>query len=101
MKTEVVNIYKIDKNWINDPQFVYIGRPGKGQTGYFGNPFPLVAGEPRGSTIDKFKTYALDRVKNDPEYREQVKALKGKTLVCFCKPNACHGDILAEIAESL
>jgi hypothetical protein len=28
-------------------------------------------------------------------------ALKGKILVCFCKPLACHGDVLAEIADSL
>jgi hypothetical protein len=25
--------------------------------------------------------------------------LKNKTLVCFCKPKACHGDILAELAQ--
>jgi len=26
--------------------------------------------------------------------------LRGKILGCHCKPKACHGDILAEIADS-
>jgi hypothetical protein len=25
--------------------------------------------------------------------------LKGKTLFCWCKPDACHGDVLAELAD--
>jgi hypothetical protein len=25
--------------------------------------------------------------------------LKGKKLGCWCKPNACHGDVLAELAD--
>jgi hypothetical protein len=25
--------------------------------------------------------------------------LKGKTLGCRCKPNTCHGDVLAELAD--
>ncbi|MHA5052990.1 DUF4326 domain-containing protein [Streptomyces sp. SD15] len=29
----------------------------------------------------------------------QVPALRGKTLACWCAPELCHGDILAEIAD--
>ena len=25
--------------------------------------------------------------------------LKGKTLGCWCKPDPCHGDVLAELAD--
>jgi hypothetical protein len=25
--------------------------------------------------------------------------IKGKTLGCWCKPEACHGDVLAELAD--
>jgi len=25
--------------------------------------------------------------------------LRGKDLVCFCAPNACHGDVLIEVAN--
>jgi Domain of unknown function (DUF4326) len=31
---------------------------------------------------------------------EQIHELKGKILGCWCKPLPCHGDILAEIADS-
>ncbi|MFD1444291.1 DUF4326 domain-containing protein [Thermoactinomyces vulgaris] len=26
--------------------------------------------------------------------------MKGKVLGCFCKPRACHGDILVELVEN-
>ncbi len=36
-----------------------------------------------------------------PELLESLHELKGKTLCCFCKPKACHGDVLAELADKL
>lgn len=71
---------------------VYIGRAGKGEDGYFGNPY-------RGrkqAVLDKFRPYFFGRLERDPEYRRRVLALKGKRLGCFCKPGLCHGDIIAE-----
>ena len=91
--TKVVNIFK-------DPYDVYIGREGKGQDGYFGNPFPLKKGEPRGSTLEKYKEYFHNKMLNDAEFKERILSLKGKTLGCFCKPNACHGDIIKEYLEN-
>ena len=44
MKTRVVNIKE-------EKYDVYIGRAGRGQDGYFGNPFVLKAGETRGSSL--------------------------------------------------
>lgn len=79
---------------------VYIGRAGKGQDGYFGNPFPLGSGESRGSSLEKYRAYFLDRLATDPEFKRRVHALKGKTLGCFCKPHPCHGDIIAEYLDS-
>ncbi|MBA3285144.1 MAG: DUF4326 domain-containing protein, partial [Nitrosopumilus sp.] len=26
--------------------------------------------------------------------------LRGKTLGCWCRPDACHGDLLAELADN-
>src|SRR5690348_16269452 len=41
----------------------------------------------------------------EPERREWILSnlhlLKNKTLACWCKPLACHGDILAEMADKL
>lgn len=31
--------------------------------------------------------------------REHVHELKGKTLACWCAPAACHGDVLAAMAD--
>lgn len=91
-ETTVVNI-----KHTNDYD-VYIGRSGKGQNGYFGNPFKNLS---RSESIKAFKDYAIERINDDPEFRENVKNLYGKTLGCFCKPKACHGDILVKLAEQL
>ncbi len=82
---------------------VYIGREGKGEDGYFGNPFVLTQfnnGLARRASILKFKTYFLQRVETDPEFRKRVLELRGKRLACFCKPAACHGDVIAEWLDS-
>lgn len=39
-----VNIRYAPVGWHQNSDYVYIGRPGKGQDGYFGNPFPLKKG---------------------------------------------------------
>lgn len=101
MKTTVINIKQAPKGWENDTQFVYIGRAGRGHDGYFGNPYRIQEGQDRGSTLDKYTKYLVRRVSIDTEFYERVKELSGKTLVCFCKPNPCHGDILAEMSDRL
>jgi len=95
--TKVVNLR-------NDLYDVYIGRGGKGQSGYFGN--PIVRGKfcqacgkihlDAGSTLDCYKKYFYDRIEKDNQFKEEVLKLKGKTLGCFCKPNRCHGDTIKE-----
>lgn len=70
---------------------VYIGRPGP-----FGNPFHLTESRSRTEAIELYKGWVLAQ----PDLVRRIrKELKGKTLGCFCKPLACHGDILVEIAE--
>lgn len=91
MDTTVVNLFK-------NKYDVYIGRAGKGQDGYFGNPFPL---KPGGATIERYKEYFGNKIDNDPIFKARILELKGKTLGCFCKPNSCHGDIIAEYLNNL
>lgn len=93
-KTKVVNIHK-------EHYDQYIGRAGKGKDGYFGNPFILQSNKLKGSTIERYRTYFINRLNNDPEFKRRIHELKGKTLGCFCKPNACHGDIIAEYLNSI
>lgn len=101
MITSVINIKSAPIGWRDIPEYVYIGRSGKGLTGYFGNPIELKSREKRGSTLKRYRSYLELRINEDLEFREKVKNLYGKTLVCFCKPAQCHGDILAEYAERL
>lgn len=90
--TRVVNIRR-------EPFDVYIGRAGKGQDGYFGNPFRLTQEDQRGATIVRYRAWFLDRIQKDPLFKRRILELKGKTLGCFCKPAACHGDVIVEWLE--
>lgn len=65
----------------------------------FGNPFPLVNEGFRRSCLERFGEYALGRMAKDPEWALAVRALRGKRLICWCAPKACHADILQCLAE--
>lgn len=96
--TTVVNLYK-------ESYDIYIGRRGKGQDGYFGNPFTIQANEARGSTIEKYRQWFYARLENDCEFRERIENLRGKILGCFCVDKngngECHGKIIAEYLDNL
>jgi len=51
---------------------------------------------PREDAIQKFQKYFSERIEKDSEFRRRVLELKGKKLGCFCKPKACHGDVIAD-----
>lgn len=88
---------------------VYIGRAGKTHDGYFGNPIAKgkkcpVCGNIHtdgGSTLPCYRIWLAQKLEGDGVFKERVKGLYGKVLVCFCKPSPCHGDVLAEVAELL
>ncbi len=95
--TRVVNLKK-------DEYEVYIGRGGA-----WGNPFSYLTSslaefivESREASIIRYKEWIIQRLRDEPALAEEMKKkLKGKVLGCFCKPKACHGDVLVEIVESL
>lgn len=62
----------------------------------WGNPFHIGIDGTRQQVIDKYE----EHVRADPAFVAKIKAeLKGKRLGCCCKPKACHGDVLARIAD--
>ena len=70
---------------------VYIGRPS-----IWGNPFVVGKHGVRGECVVKFREWILTQ----PELMQRTKTeLKGKVLGCWCTPSACHGQVLAEIAN--
>lgn len=111
--TQVVNVrvahirpkYVDLKEWMSDNQNIYIGRKQivfVNGTRYppvdspFCNPFRL--DKNRSEAIAKFRKYFYQKLE-DPVFRKQVLELKGKTLGCWCKPEACHGDVIVEWLE--
>lgn len=75
--------------------WVYIGRKGEG---YFGNPYFQFD---RATNIALFRAYFYARLDTDEVFRLAVHGLKGKVLVCHCKPLPCHGDVIAEYLSTL
>jgi len=69
---------------------VYIGRPSK-----WGNPFSIGKDGTREEVISKYEMYIMSR----PDLIQDLPELKDKTLGCWCKPKACHGDILKIMVE--
>lgn len=61
----------------------------------FGNPFVLGKDGDRLQVLEKFSIYFFSRLRTDPKFRASVEQLRGKTLGCVCKPQQCHGDVIA------
>ncbi|RLC97002.1 MAG: hypothetical protein DRI46_13355 [Chloroflexi bacterium] len=71
-----------------DEYDVYIGRPGK-----WGNPFSSGKDGTRSQVIEKYREW----IKQQPELMDSLHELEGKVLGCWCKPKACHGDVLLSL----
>jgi hypothetical protein len=102
VRTSVVHIH-------HHPYDVYIGRPRAGQPWNFGNPFRVGRDGPTGHCIEKFRRWIEH---NDPQgcqdatpsrrqwILDNLHTLQGKRLGCFCSPRPCHGDVLADLANT-
>lgn len=69
---------------------VYVGRPSK-----WGNPFLIGRDGNRAEVIQKFTDYIL----HTPHLLNDMPELRGHDLVCWCAPDACHGDVLLRLAN--
>lgn len=69
---------------------VYVGRPS-----IWGNPFEIGKDGNRAQVIHKYKKW-LD---GNPGLLKRISTLKGKDLVCWCAPKACHADHLLKLAN--
>lgn len=117
--TRVVNVsvkhirpqYQTLREWMADAQNVYIGRGSvifvdgarfPPQQSPWANPFRVVKGErgvTRAQAIARYRLHMLKLLELDPDLNAQLLALRGKTLGCWCRPEACHGDVLVELIE--
>jgi hypothetical protein len=69
---------------------VYIGRPSK-----WGNPFVIGRSMTRAESVERYRAWLA----NQPHLLAALPELRGRDLVCWCSPEACHGDVLLELAN--
>jgi len=100
-KTTVVRLKRKDGKVVQDCD-VYIGRPmymggWKLAGSKWANPFKIDEknGIDRKKVVEMYKEWIVKQ----PELMSSLDELKGKTLGCWCKPELCHGDVLAELAN--
>ncbi len=92
--TTVVNIHVADYD-------VYVGRAGRGEDGYLGNPCRIIGGDGiderlrRAQSLHKFVAYFKQRIMADAVFRDRVSALAGQRLGCHCAPAPCHAEVYA------
>lgn len=81
----------------------YIGRPGKGKAGSpLANPYVVGKQGTRQECYDKYNTWLWNKVQaNDSVVLDELARLHKaqKDLVCFCAPQACHGDIIIQCLQ--
>ena len=61
------------------------------------NPYKIGRDGNREEVIYKYRQYLL----NSPDLMKDLPELKGRVLGCWCKPEACHGDVLIELLGGL
>jgi hypothetical protein len=82
----------LNKKFAGVPQgAAYIGRGSK-----WGNPFVIGRDGDRATVIAKYERYLRQR----HDLLRALDELRGKHLVCFCAPLACHGDLLLRLASA-
>ena len=77
---------------------VYIGRamPRQKLAGsIFANPFKVGRDGAREEVIGLYRAHVLTIT----GLHSFLRGIRGKRLACWCSPQACHGDVLAELAD--
>ncbi len=99
--------YRDFKDWGSHKDHIYIGRDmnfyveGAIKSKWH-NPYPVKKDKKyktstKRYTLDESLRLYREHIETNPELINDLHDLVGKTLGCWCKPNRCHGDILAEL----
>jgi len=91
--TRVVNLRS------GEPSDIYIGRANaryRLPRSPWANPFRIGPDGHQEQVLAKYRAWLMEQ----PGLLSQLPSLRGKILACWCKPLACHGDILAELADA-
>lgn len=92
---KVLNFYHLSKKIPEGATYIGRAMPHMGlKASKFANPFKLQDDEPRGATIERYKAWLWEQIRAGKITLEDLLSLEGQDLVCFCAPQACHGDVL-------
>lgn len=82
---------------------MYVGRPSK-----WGNPYSHHAGKfvkyrvrTREEAVAAYRRWLAETAEGSRIAAQAREELRGKDLVCWCAPEACHADVLLEIANAV
>lgn len=103
--------YQNLKDWMEDPQNVYIGRKGivfidkarfPKTDSIWANPYKIGVDGTREEILEKYRAHILHRIHLDPQLKMKLINLRGMRLGCWCQSSEnCHGDILVEIINEM
>ena len=79
---------------LNEPDVVRIDRETT-----FGNPFHIGRDGNRAEVIEKYRAWLWRAVEDGRIGLDELAALDGQRLACWCVPEPCHGDVLARAAR--
>jgi hypothetical protein len=78
---------------------VYVGRanPRRGLAeSAFANPYRVDVDGTREEVVEKYR----QRLLGDPTLLDRLYELRGRRLACWCSPESCHADVLAELVDA-
>lgn len=86
---------EVSQELLDDLQTDAVAVPGPWHAKW-GNPFVIGRDGTRVDVIERYEAWLLTQ----PDPRAALPELAGKTLGCWCAPCACHGDVLARLANA-
>jgi hypothetical protein len=84
------------------PGAVYIGRTNpryRMPASKWRNPYRIGRDGTRDEVIDQYRRFICESSEG-ASLRTSLHELRGRDLVCWCAPAACHGDVLLELANA-
>lgn len=99
-KTRVIH-YR-DRAQYDPDELVYIGRAMprmRLQASPWANPYRIGKDGTREEVIERYAEDLAIRLHQEPGLWDELAALDGMVLMCWCKPDNCHGDHLAKQAR--
>lgn len=94
---EVLNAREVGRDGLravnigrNGPNGVYVGCPSK-----WGNPFVIGQHGTRDQVVERYRRWLWEH----PTLMGELGELEGQDLICWCAPEACHADVLLQMAN--